>query len=115
MVMFRFVFDSPQWVNGQKVTEAVVDIDHLQAMKDGDPRHIVAVLPADSQGYSLPVAEDLRNAGEKWTPEDDALLTRMWAEWTPLEEQTRRLGRNAGALKARARTLKLPRGKKPGR
>lgn len=63
---------------------------------------------AEKKGGKLAaIREKFPNAGRPWTTEDDARLTEMFEEDTPMKKMTKEFGRKSGAITARLAKLGL--------
>jgi len=110
----RMMFRSPQWVNGQEVTQAEAGLDHVTAYCGGElvvnvRAEDLMVLTAEDlpASYLEAVRTVLPQAHQPWTAADEAALREMWERGVPVSAMVPLLGRRYGAIKTRAKQLGL--------
>lgn len=110
----QVMFGTAQWVNGQQVTQADVELDQIVGYGGG--RIIVNVRASDlliltagdlPARYVDAVRAVLPNAHKAWSEQEDQALRELWERGVPVGEMVGPLGRRYKAIQSRARLLGL--------
>jgi len=114
-MILRAMFRSPQPVDGERRTQAEIDLDRVVLYQG--PR-LIANVPATElmvltsedlpSGVIDAIRVTLPNAYQPWTEAEETALRDMWARGVPIADMVTALGRRYKAVQSRARRLGLP-------